>query len=300
MESTLATTGEIARDNAAGVDQSLKAFSEAYGNFINNTRKDLVAGIRTSSSERKALQEGFNATMKQLEEYCKHVRGNDIKTSANTIKNTAGNILWELSELRTGGKNPASGQVNANGGSLLSTIGVTVDSGLSTVLEGVTKLVHEVQAQMAAARDPSRKRKANDEQMFAEFERQRKALELQRQQEKKEKCYHPNMGQEMYLTQGEKAEFYKSLHLFQPQDFPMGNPPQMGSAASLPSAGPPPGMVPGIAPGMPAPVMPSPSIPASAPPSQPDIQLHTGSLTLADQHFVRYESMKLSIQSLDR
>ncbi len=67
--------------------------------------KDLVAGIRTSSSERKALQDGFNKTLQQLEEYCKHMRGNtnDIKTSASHIKNTAANIRWELSELRTGG-----------------------------------------------------------------------------------------------------------------------------------------------------------------------------------------------------
>ena len=35
LESTLTTTGEIARENADGVDKSLTAFSEAFGNFIN-------------------------------------------------------------------------------------------------------------------------------------------------------------------------------------------------------------------------------------------------------------------------
>ncbi len=193
--------------------------------------KDLVAGIRRSSSERKALQDGFNKTLQQLEEYCKHVRGNanDIKTSATHIKNTAANIQWELSELRTGGQSQASGDVTANGGSLLSSIGITVDNGLSSLLEGVTKLVHEVQAQMAAAPDPALKRKA-DEQMFAEFERQRRALEHQKQQGRKEKCFHPTTGQEMYLTPGEKTVFFKSLHLFRPQDVPMGSPTSMPGA----------------------------------------------------------------------
>ena len=139
MESTFENVGETTRGNAAGVDASLTAFSDAFGNFI-NTMKDLVAGIRTSSSERKALQEGFNKTLQQLEEYCKHVRGNtnDIKGSAAHIKNTAANIQWELSELRTGGKSAATGAVDANSGSLLSALGVTVDNGLTNLLEGLS------------------------------------------------------------------------------------------------------------------------------------------------------------------
>ena len=83
----------------------MKAQTYLYG------QEDLAAGIRGSSSERKALQKGLNKTLQQLEQYCKHVRGNtnDIKSSAGHIKNTAANIQWELSELRTGGKSSATG-----------------------------------------------------------------------------------------------------------------------------------------------------------------------------------------------
>ena len=107
---------EATKGSAEGVDASLEAFSGAFGSFI-NTMKDLLAGIRASSSERKALQEGFNKTLQQLEEYCKHVRGNtnDIKGSASHIKTAATNIQWELSELRTGGKSASSGAVDSNG-----------------------------------------------------------------------------------------------------------------------------------------------------------------------------------------
>ena len=101
MEVTFEGVKETTKGNAEGADASLGAFTEAFGNFI-NTMKDLVAGIRASSSERKALQDGFNKTLQQLEEYCKHVRGNtnDIKGSASHIKTIATNIQWELSELR--------------------------------------------------------------------------------------------------------------------------------------------------------------------------------------------------------
>ena len=70
MAAQMEVTFENVKDNikigTEGVDSSLRAFAEAFGNFI-NTMKDLLAGIRASSSERKALQEGFNKTLQQLE-----------------------------------------------------------------------------------------------------------------------------------------------------------------------------------------------------------------------------------------
>ena len=205
MESTFEDIKETTKGNAEGVDASLTAFSDAFGNF-SNTMKDLVAGIRTSSSERKALQDGFNETLQQLEEYCKHVRGNtnDIKNSAANIKNTAANIQWELSELRTGGKSASTGTVDGNSGSLLAMLGVTVDNGLTNLLEGLTKIAHDLQIQLGntiqesveRGTDPSKshKRKYEEDQQ-AEFLPQKAELERARlakiQQEKREKVYHP-------------------------------------------------------------------------------------------------------------
>ena len=253
LETTFENVGEVTRGNAAGVDASLTAFSDAFGNFI-NTMKDLVAGIRASSSERKALQEGFHKTLQQLEEYCKHVRGNtnDIKCSAAHLKTIATNIQWELPELRTGGKSAATGAVDGNSGWLLSALGVTVDNGLSSLLEGLTKIAHDLQLQLGnciqesvgRGTNPakSHKRKFEEEQR-AEFQRQKEELEqaklMKQRQERREQVFHPSTGQVMFLTEGERRELYKSLHLMKEGDIPMSAGP---TAPTTPSSQHPPGM----------------------------------------------------------
>ena len=208
MAAQMEVTFENVKDNikigTEGVDSSLTAFAEAFGNFI-NTMKDLLAGIRASSSERKALQEGFNKTLQQLEEYCKHVRGNtnDLKGSASQIKNAATNIQWELSELRTGGKTASSGAVDSNGGSMLAAIGVAIQNEATNLLEGFNKIALNLQSELGKSiqesvergTDPEKslKRKYEDEQQ-AEFQRQKEELEqaklLKRQQERREQVFH--------------------------------------------------------------------------------------------------------------
>ena len=90
-----------------------------------------------------------------------------------------------------------------------------MDNSLTSLLEGLTKLAHEVEEKIEENMGPDSKRKAGDE-MFTDFDRQRKELEMQKQPEKRQKCFHPMTGQEMYLTAGERNEFYKSLQLLQP------------------------------------------------------------------------------------
>ena len=197
MEVTFENVKENIKLGTEGVDSSLAAFAEAFGNFI-NTMKDLLAGIRASSSERKALQEGFNKTLQQLEEYCKHVRGNtnDIKGSASHIKTAATNIQWELSELRTGGKSASSGAVDSNGGSLLAAIGVSLQNEATNLLEGITKIAHHMQDELAnripesvekgvdPAKSLKRKREEQDQLDFqiakAEMEKKQKEEEEKR------------------------------------------------------------------------------------------------------------------------
>ena len=277
MAAQMEVTFENVKDNikigTEGVDSSLTAFAEAFGNFI-NTMKDLLAGIRASSSERKALQEGFNKTLQQLEEYCKHVRGNtnDLKGSASQIKNAATNIQWELSELRTGGKTASSGAVDSNGGSMLAAIGVAIQNEATNLLEGFNKIALNLQSELGKSiqesvergTDPEKslKRKYEDEQQ-AEFQRQKEELEqaklLKQQQERREQVFHPSTGQVMYLTEGERRELYKSLHLMKEGDVPMAAGYQTSPAApahppAMPSVG-------SFHPGFPHPFAPAPGFP---------------------------------------
>ena len=70
----------------------------------------------------------------------------------------------------------------------------------------------------------SYKRKYEEEQQ-AEFQRQKEELERAKmpkfQQERREQVYHPTTGQVMFLTEGERRELYKSLHLMKEGDVPM-------------------------------------------------------------------------------
>ena len=279
MAAQMEVTFENVKDNikigTEGVDSSLTAFAEAFGNFI-NTMKDLLAGIRASSSERKALQEGFNKTLQQLEEYCKHVRGNtnDLKGSASQIKNAATNIQWELSELRTGGKTASSGAVDSNGGSMLAAIGVAIQNEATNLLEGFNKIALNLQSELGKSiqesvergTDPEKslKRKYEDEQQ-AEFQRQKEELEqeklLRQRQERREQVFHPSTGQVMWLTEGERRELYKSLHLMKEGDVPMGaGTPAPTATAAHPPAVPPVGS---FHPGFPHPFAPAPGFPPS-------------------------------------
>ena len=199
-----------------------------------------------------SLTASAGQTLQQLEEYCKHVRGNtnDIKGSAGHLKTIATNIQWELSELRMGGKSATTGAVDSNGGSLLATLGVTVSNELTNLLEGLTKIAHDLQIQLGNCIQESVERGTNpakshkrkyDEEQQAEFQRQKNELErakLARQQEPRERIYHLSTGQVMYLTEGEKRELYKSLQLMKEGDIPMS----AGTTAPTTPSPHPPGM----------------------------------------------------------
>ena len=154
-----------------------------------------------------------------------------------------------MSELRTGGKTASTGAVDSNGGSLLSTIGVALNNESTNLLEGINKIAHNLQGELGnriqesveRGTDPEKslKRKFEDEQQ-AELQRQKEELEqaklLRQQQERREQVFHPSAGQVMYLTEGERRELYKSLHLMKEGDVPMA---AGYKAPTTPSAHPP-------------------------------------------------------------
>ena len=261
MEVAFDGVKEATKGSAEGVDASLEAFSGAFGSFI-NTMKDLLAGIRASSSERKALQEGFNKTLQQLEEYCKHVRGNtnDIKGSASHIKTAATNIQRELSELRTGGKSASSGAVDSNGGSLLATLGVSLQKEATNLLEGMTKIAHHLQEELAnriqesveKGTDPEkslkRKREEQDQLDFqvakAEMEKKKKEEEEERLKKQVQLVIHPFTGDQMWLNYDQRVKFFQDLPLMSADQFPPkgAGKGSMGSMPPIPPSGFPPHM----------------------------------------------------------
>ena len=261
MEVAFDGVKEATKGSAEGVDASLEAFSGAFGSFI-NTMKDLLAGIRASSSERKALQDGFNKTLQQLEEYCKLVRGNtnNIKGSASHIKTAATNMQWELSELRTGGKSASSGAVDSNGGSLLATLGVSLQNEATNLLEGMTKIAHHLQEELAnriqesveKGTDPEkslkRKREEQDQLDFqvakAEMEKKKKEEEEERLKKQVQLVIHPFTGDQMWLNYDQRVKFFQDLTLMSADQFPPkgAGKGSMGSMPPIPPSGFPPHM----------------------------------------------------------
>ena len=220
LASHIATDVGLGQSTLDKMASSLDKFGTSF-TTLGDTLKDMVASQRTSGNKEEELRRSMVREITATKEIPRHVRAN-TNGHAKELKN----LIWEVAELRTGGKSPSTGDVDASSGSLLSTIGVTVDNGLTSLLEGLTKLAHEAEEKIEENMGPDPKRKADDE-MFTDFERQRKALEMQKQPEKKQKCFHPMTGQEMYLTAGERNEIDKSLQLLQPQDIPLGSSPSV-------------------------------------------------------------------------
>ena len=86
----------------------------------------------------------------------------------------------------------------------------------------------------------SHKRKYEEDQQ-AEFQRPKEELErvnlAKQQQERRKRVYHPITGQEMFLTEGERRELFKSLNLMKEGDVPMATMPVPPS--TTPSFSPP-------------------------------------------------------------
>ena len=220
-----ALTTHVASDIGLGqstlekMETTLDKFGTSF-NTLGDTLKDMYANQRVTGNKEDELRRSVVREITAVKEILGHVRTN-THTHTKEIKN----LQWQANEMRTGGQSRDSGEVSDRSGSLLATGVVSLENNMGLLLEGLTKFSHSIQEAIERGTDPSKshKRKYEEEQQ-AEFQRQKDELEgakMARQQEKRERVYHPCTGQVMYLTDGEKRELYKSLHLMKEGDIPM-------------------------------------------------------------------------------
>ncbi len=130
-----------------------------------------------------------------------HVRAN---TNGHTKE--LKNLIWEVSELRTGGQSQNSGAVSGQSGSLLAAIGNGFEHQIGLLIEGITKCSHAIQEAVENGVNPEKSlKRKREEAELEEFQRQKKELgraKLEKQrQEAREKVFHPISGQVIYLTE---------------------------------------------------------------------------------------------------
>ena len=63
-----------------------------------------------------------------------------IRTNTNAHNKALQNLMWEVQELRTGGKEKESGNVSGQGGSLLALLGVAIDNQGTNISENLIKM----------------------------------------------------------------------------------------------------------------------------------------------------------------
>ena len=96
---------------------TLEEFGNAFGSLA-DTLKDLFSGQRVKDSMAEDQRRRVLAELSTCKNVLEHIRTN----TQNVVK-AASNSSWELRELRTGGTAKDSGEVDAQKGSLLATLG---------------------------------------------------------------------------------------------------------------------------------------------------------------------------------
>ena len=242
------------------VQVSIQSFGDKFGN-LSDTLKDIVSSHRARYATEDEMRKKILSEISGAKEFLQHIRSN-----TQSVSKSFQNLVWETQEMRCGGKDAASGTVSTQGGSLIAALNVTMENQGTLILEHLNKMGLEIKDAVEKGTDPhkSLKRKFEDDQQ-AEFQRQKEELEqaklLRQQQERREQVFHPSTGQVMWLTEGERRELYKSLHLMKEGDVPMGaGTPAPTATAAHPPAVPPVGS---FHPGFPHPLAPAPGFPPS-------------------------------------
>ena len=254
------------------VSTSLGGFATSVGTLA-DTLKDMAANQRTVKNVGDDQQKKMINELSQVRDLLNHIRSNTMNTSKE-VKN----CTWQLSELRSGSVDQ-KGEVNSQAGSMLYLLDEKLKTATQSVLGALGKYVTSIQESIEKGVHPEKshkKRVKTQEGEDKERVARQKLEERKRLEEEgpKESLFHPLTGQQLFLTQGQQSEFFKSLHLLQRGDKPMGGlpnplsgtpPPMMPTpmapgVSSAPGGAPPPGILPGVVPGMPAPGMPPPTI----------------------------------------
>ena len=152
--------------------------------------------------------------------------------------------------------------MDSNGGSLLAASGVSLQNESTNLLEGITKIAHNVQGELGnriqesvergtdPAKSLKRKREEEDREEFqrakAELEKKKKEEEEQRLKEQTVLVTHPYTGEQMMLNHAQRVQFFQDLQYMRADQFsPKGT--GRGSMSSMlqqiPAAGFPPHML---------------------------------------------------------
>ena len=178
---------------------------------------------------------------------------------------------WELRELRTGGPAKDSGEVDAQKGSLLATLGVLGENSMSATTEQLGKLSADLRDAIEKGTEPSKSlKRKHEEAEYAELMRQKEELQKEHERTKKYPITHPITQQQLLLTIEEQRKMFTDLASTKPEDFAGGHmgPSHTGSFSSGSPNTAPPGFPPGVPIPTGYPVAPA-SLPVLRPPSAP-------------------------------
>ena len=132
------------------VQESIQHFGDKFGS-LSDTLKDIVSTHPARSSTEEEMRKKLLAEVMGAKEYLQHVRSNTQNTSKGLQ-----NLLWEVQELRCGGKDAANGTVSNQGGSLLAAMSVTIENQGTLILEHLNKMGLEIKDAVEKGVDPSK------------------------------------------------------------------------------------------------------------------------------------------------
>ena len=136
---------------------------------------------------------------------CKNVLEH-IRTNTQNVVKAASNSSWELPELRTGGTAKDSGEVDAQKGSLLATLGVLGENQMSATIEQLGKLAADLRDAIEKGTEPSKSlKRKHEEAEYAELLRQKEELQKEHERTKKYPITHPITQQQLFLTIDEQG-----------------------------------------------------------------------------------------------
>ena len=222
---------------------TLEEFGNSFGSLA-DTLKDLFSGQRVKESLAEDQRRRVLAELSTCKNILEHVRTN----TQNTSKSTS-NSAWELRELRTGGPAKDSGEVDAQRGSLLATLGVLGENSMSATIEHLGKLAADLRDAIEKGTEPTKSlKRKHEEAEYAELMRQKEELQKEHERTKKYPITHPITQQQLLLTIEEQRKMFTDLASTKPEDFAGGH---MGPSptGSFPSGSPntvPPGFPPGV------------------------------------------------------
>ena len=235
-------SGHMAKDVDLGqstLDHMQESLSKFGDNFVtlSDTLKDIFSSQWTSGNREEELRRKVVAEVGSAKEILQHIR-----TNTNSQNKVLQNALWEIQELRTGGKEQESGKVSGQGGSLLALLGVAIENQATSINENLIQMGHNVQEAIERGVDPSKSHKRKrEEQELEQFKKAKEEME-QRKREQPSLMIHPFTGEHLMLNAEQKRQFLSDLQNATPEQFASGSMAsgKGGKGGAIPATGFPP------------------------------------------------------------